>query len=96
MATKKAKRPVIVTTAHRGVFFGLLAEDNGKDSVVLTEARNVLEWTGRRGFLGMSAHGPEKGSRLGSTASRITLYDITGVADCTPEAAKALAAWPQP
>jgi hypothetical protein len=94
MPTKK--RSVIVTTQHRGVFFGFLSEDNGKESVVLTKARNVIHWDGKRGFLGLATHGPEGGSRIGSTAKRILLYDITSVADCTEEAEKSFSKWPQP
>ena len=96
MATKKTQRNVIVTTNHRGVFYGTLDADNGKESVVLTHARNVIYWSGKRGFMGLASHGPEKDSRIGSTAQRITLYEITGVVDCTEAAVSAFAAWPEP
>ena len=90
-----AERCVIVTTAHRGVFFGELADDKGKESVVLDRARNIIRWSGRRGFLGLATYGPEKESAIGATANRILLYDITGVADCTVEAVEAFRRWPE-
>lgn len=83
-------RPVVVTTAHRGVFFGFLSADQDESarSLILTDCRNVIYWSGTRGFLGLSSHGPEEGSRIGSTAPRVLLHDVTSVADCTDEAAE--------
>ena len=100
MATKKkveqAERCVLVTTAHRGVFFGALASEESHAEVVLTGARNVISWSGRRGFLGLASHGPEKESRIGSTAGRVRLYDVTSITDCTDAAVKCFRGWPEP
>ena len=90
MAAKQQK-PVLVTTSHRGVFFGYL---NGSykpgDAVIrLTRARNVVYWPiGQHGFLGLASDGPESGARIGPPAD-IELRDITCVAQCSPEAVAA-------
>jgi small nuclear ribonucleoprotein (snRNP)-like protein len=97
MATKKKiERHVLVTTAHRGVFFGTLASEESHAEVVLTAARNVISWSGRRGFLGLASHGPERESRIGSTAERIRLYDVTSITDCTAAAVACFRGWPEP
>jgi hypothetical protein len=83
------ERAVLVTTSHRGVFFGY-AGDNYKpgDSIVhLRAARNVIYWpTSNHGFLGLAAMGPKADARVGPPAD-IELRDITCVAQCTAEAA---------
>ena len=98
MTRKKAEteRCVIVTTAHRGVFFGALLEQQGREWCRLGGVRNVIYWAGTRGFLGLAAHGPERGSKIGSTAQEVTLYDLTSISDCTPEAVAAFRGWPEP
>lgn len=87
--------PVLVTTAHRGVFFGWLPNDHNEDAktLVLNDCRNAIHWSGSKGFLGLAAHGPESGSRVGATAPRVRLHDVTSVTECTPEAAKKWADW---
>ncbi len=42
--TKKKERPVIVTTVHRGVFFGYAINTDGKTHA--TECRNTAEILG--------------------------------------------------
>lgn len=80
-----SERPVLVTTAHRGVFFGYTHETEGA-IIKLRSARNCLYWpTEQKGFLGLAAVGPVKGTRIGPAAD-IELRDITSVAACTPEA----------
>jgi len=93
--SKTSDKPVIVTTAHRGVFFGRLSPDQDENAttLVLTGCRNAIRWEGRRGFLGLASHGPENGSRIGSTAPRVRLHDVTSVSECTPEATKVWEGW---
>ena len=80
------KRPVLVTTQHRGVFFGYLNGEPAKESLRLQKARNVLYWSAEcKGFLGLASEGPKPGSRVGPPAD-ITLYDVACVADVTPAA----------
>jgi len=93
---KVKKQPVIVTTEFRGVFFGYLNGAKSQESVELTNARNVIFWSGNRGFLGLAKHGPESESRVGSIVDKLTLYKVTSISDCTPEAEKKFLHWPQP
>lgn len=80
-------KPVLVTTAHRGVFFGHL-ESRDANSVVLTQARCAIRWNTTGGFLELAHIGPNSNSRIGSPAPRITLFDVTSIAEVTPEAAE--------
>lgn len=87
MAKKESngERPVLVTTAHRGVFFGYTQDTSG-EIIKLRAARNCLYWpTDQKGFLGLAATGPVRGTRIGPAAD-LELRDITSVAACTPEA----------
>lgn len=82
-------RPVLVTTLHRGVFFGY-AEDTSGSTVKLTRARCCIYWPrGNHGFMGLAADGPKSGARVGPPAD-INLRDVTSVAECSPAA---VAAW---
>ena len=93
MARSKTERAVLVTTAHRGVFFGYALETAGP-TIQLRAARNCLYWPqGNKGFLGLASSGPISGARVGPAAD-IELRDITCVAECTPDAVKAWEAAP--
>lgn len=82
-------RPVLVTTAHRGVFFGY-SEDTTGDVIALNNARNCVYWdVGTKGFLGLASSGPTSKCRVGPAAN-IVLKNITSVTEVTE---KAVAAW---
>jgi hypothetical protein len=90
-ATTKAKpvikRPVVVTTEHRGVFFGYAVDTDGA-TISLTEARLCLSWSpAMKGFMGLASKGPDKDCRIGPPAD-ITVRNITAVLEVT-EAARA-------
>lgn len=86
----KSTKPVLVTTAHRGVFFGFLErEEQNGETVVLTDARCAIRWRTTGGFLELASKGPNVNSKIGDTAPRITLYKVTSLTECTPEAAEA-------
>jgi hypothetical protein len=90
---RSKERAVLVTTSHRGVFFGYATKTDG-ETIQLRAARNCLYWpTEQRGFLGLAADGPKSGSRVGPAAD-IELRDITCVAECSVEAARAWEAAP--
>ena len=83
------EQPVLVTTAHRGVFFGYAVNVNG-ETIALERARLCLFWSSDvKGFMGLAATGPTSGCRIGPAAD-ITLRNITAVLMVTPEA---VAAW---
>jgi hypothetical protein len=87
MAKKSSERPVVVTTAHRGVFFGY-AEDTEGETIALKRSRLCVYWSADvHGFMGLAANGPSKSCRIGPPAA-ITLRNITAVLEVTPEAAK--------
>jgi len=82
-----SEQAVLVTTEHRGVFFGYLVGEPRKEKVVLKNARNCVSWTQQeRGVLGLAAIGPSKECRIGPAVPELTLLDITAVATVTPEA----------
>jgi hypothetical protein len=88
MAKRQQPRAVVVTTAHRGVFFGYATETDG-EQIQLTEARLCLYWSADvKGFMGLAATGPSKSCRVGPAAD-ITLRNITAVLEATPDAVKA-------
>ena len=97
MATKKmvsqkqktgGGRGVVVTTKHRGVFFGYLTGEPSAERVQLCACRNIVSWDAEtKGFLGLASTGPTSGCRIGPAAGdQSTIYDITGVFGCTAEA----------
>lgn len=93
MATEKAEqrgRAVLVTTEHRGVFFGYLLGDVTKAQVKLDRARNVVYWdVATKGFVGLASEGPTKGCRVGPPAGdESVFFDITAVLGCTEQATK--------
>lgn len=86
--TKKApqERAVVVTTEHRGVFFGYATNTDG-DAIELKRARLCLYWSNDvKGFMGLAATGPSSSCRIGPQAD-ITVRKITGVLEVTAEAA---------
>jgi len=86
---RNSERPVIVTTAHRGVFFGW-AKDTDGETIALRKAQLCVYWSADcKGFMGLAAKGPSASCKIGPPAD-ITLRSITAVLECTPEA---VAAW---
>jgi hypothetical protein len=93
-ATKKparkanGHRAVIVTTAHRGVFFGWATATDG-ETISLNKARLCVYWSKDcKGFMGLAANGPTASCKIGPAAD-ITLRNITAVLEVTPAAAEA-------
>lgn len=84
---------VLVTTKHRGVFFGWVDPDTkSADSIVLKKCRNCISWASSiGGFLGLANKGPDTNCRIGTEAPEVILHDITSVSDVTAAAAEAWA-----
>lgn len=77
---------VVVTTAHGGVFYGMLTALEA-NVATLTQARNCLYWSRSvKGFLGLAAEGPKKDCRVGPEVEELVLYDVTSITRCTPSA----------
>lgn len=84
-ATGTQERAVLVTTAHRGVFFGYATETKG-ETIRLRAMRNCIYWSADvKGFLGLASSGPSAGCKIGPPADA-ELRNITAVVDVTPEA----------
>lgn len=78
-------RPVMVTTVHRGVFFGY-AEDTNGSTIELKRARLCIYWSADlHGFMGLASSGPSRDCKIGPPAD-IQLRDITSVTEVTIEA----------
>lgn len=85
MAVKRSDRAVVVTTAHRGVFFGYADKTSGQ-TIALKRARLCVYWSRDvRGFMGLASNGPTASCRIGPPAD-IELRNITAVLEVTPEA----------
>jgi len=84
---KTAERAVLVTTAHRGVFFGYATETSGP-TIQLKQARLCVYWSSDlHGFMGLASHGPNSNCKIGPAAD-IELRDITAVVEVASAAAK--------
>lgn len=93
MAKAKTATAVLVTTVHRGVFFGY-ADDATGSTIALTRARLCLYWSPDvKGFMGLAATGPSATCRIGPAAD-ITLHGVTAVVAVTPMAVTAWEAAP--
>jgi hypothetical protein len=84
-AANKGERAVIVTTEHRGVFFGYASDTDG-ETISLRAARLCVYWSSDlKGFMGLASDGPSKNCKIGPPAD-ITLRKITAVVEVTPAA----------
>lgn len=82
---KKEAMAVLVTTAHRGVFFGYATKVDG-ETIKLKRARLCVYWSSElHGFMGLASNGPSSSCKIGPAAD-IELRNITAVATVTPEA----------
>lgn len=85
MATKNSvERPVIVTTSHRGVFFGYASDTSG-DAIRLRAAKMAIYWNTKKGLFELASIGPNSGSRI-SLPADIEIRSVTAVLEVTPEA----------
>lgn len=87
--SKPTKKPVLVTTEFRGVFFGYIKKDTKLPAeITLTSARNCIYWAAKvGGFAGLASVGPNSECRIGAPVDEITLYKVT----CTVPVSKAAA-----
>lgn len=83
--------PVLITTQHRGVFAGLVPDDQDMSarSMPLKSARMAIYWGTTKGVMQLAETGPTGKSRISATADIPMLNDITAIFTITPEAWKA-------
>lgn len=85
-------KAIIVTTEHRGIFFGYVKPeaDLTQRTITLSNARLAVYWPSEvKGFMGLGVTGPLKGSRIGPRTPRITLQDVNSIIEPTEEAIRA-------
>lgn len=84
-------KPVLVTTEHRGIFFGYVKSDERLPvEITLAKVRNCIYWSSDvGGFLGLAAAGPNKNCRIGKQVDELRIFKITSVAPVNDGAAKA-------
>lgn len=93
MTKTECGNPVVVTTAHRGVFFGYVPDGADLTATVvrLERARMCVYWSADvGGVVGLAAKGPSKTCRVGPAAPSLVLQGVTAVMEVTTKAA---AAW---
>ncbi len=88
-ATDPQERAVLVTTQHKGVFFGYTKDTSGP-TIKLRSARNCIYWSSDlRGFMGLASDGPNGNCKIGPRADIERLADITAIVAVTPAAVTA-------
>lgn len=85
---REGERPVLICTAHRGVFFGYATDTSGP-TVKLRHSRCCIYWAKSvGGFQGLAATGPDAECRIGAVADA-EYRDVTYVGEVTPAAERA-------
>lgn len=83
---RETKIPLIVTTAHRGVFFGYGIPTKDK-TIRIEDARMCVYWSSDlHGVVGLASKGPSKDCKIGPAAPAITLLDLTSIMEVSQEA----------
>jgi len=81
-------RPVLITTEYRGVFAGLIDDDQDLSarSMPLKSAKMAIYWGTTRGVMELCESGPKKASKISLPADIPMLHGITAIFDITPAA----------
>lgn len=88
-SSKEGQQPLVVTTAHRGVFFGY-GKVTEKKTVRLTEAQMCVYWSADvKSVLGLASTGPSRNCKIGPAVPGLTLQGVTSIMECSEEAEKA-------
>lgn len=82
--------PVLVTTAHRGVFFGYGSPTLPENKIVtLRKAKMCVYWDASlHGVLGLASAGPNKNCKIGPGVQTIQLSDVTSIVEVSNDAEK--------
>ena len=85
------KQAVMVTTKHRGVFFGYADKIPSGKTITLERARMAVYWSqDMGGILGLASKGPSASCKIGPSVREILLQDVTS---CTKVSDAAAAKW---
>jgi len=78
---------VLVSDAHRGVFFGYASGNLNVKSIRIEKARMVVYWSQDvHGYSGLAANGPTDGCRIGPPIPAITIQDVVSVSELSDTA----------
>ena len=84
-------KAILVTTKHRGVFFGYV--DQGTNladrTIGLINARMAIRWGTTLGIAQLAATGPTDKSKIGARADIPVLHDVTAMWAVTDKAREA-------
>ena len=81
--------PLIVTTLHKGVFFGYGQPTTDK-IIRIERVRMCVYWSSDvKGVLGLAAKGPTKDCKIGPEVPAMTLQDVTGIIEVSEKAEEA-------
>ena len=90
----KESIPLVVTTAHKGVFFGYGQPTKNK-AIRLTDVQMCVYWSADvKGVVGLAANGPTLGCKIGPAAPAMTVQDVTAVMEVSKSAEVAWKAQP--
>jgi len=74
-------KPVLITTVHRGVFAGLIPDDQdlSAKAMPLQYAKMAIYWGTTRGVMELAETGPTANSKISAPADIPMLHDITAI-----------------
>ena len=84
-------KPVLVTTEHRGVFFGYVDEYPNLDesnTIKLDSAKMAIRWGTDKGVMQLANEGVQESSLISSMADIPSLAKVTAVFAVTKQAEK--------
>ncbi len=81
-------KTVLITTKHRGVFAGLIEDDQDLSarSMPLKYAKMAIYFGTTKGVMELAETGPTKDSKISAAADIPVLHDITAIFSITDEA----------
>jgi hypothetical protein len=86
MDRENKEKALVVTTLHRGVFFGY-GEITEAKTIKLNNVRMCVSWpVENHGMVGLAANGPSSGSRVSPAAPSVLLQDVTAIFEPSPDA----------
>lgn len=74
------KKPYLITTAHRGVFAGLVDPTTiDQPTLTVDQARMAIYWGTTKGVMELADTGPTSKSRISAPADIPVLHNVTAV-----------------
>jgi|GEM_PF-2195830 len=83
---------ILVTTAHRGVWFAQVDASKDLTATTLTDLKNcrmAIYWGTKHGVQELAAIGPNSNSKISATSDIEVLHNVTAVFNVTDKAAEA-------